>query len=74
MFIHIQKVFVTNLHAFTWQSEVDLGVEPVSIEVGHPIVSAIGNFAVKAFNMACEMVWFPSNSFELLSLPVFYKI
>ena len=64
MFIHIQKVFVTNLHAFTWQSEVDLkhnGVEPVSIEVDHPIVSTIGNFAVKAFNMACEMVWFPFN-------------
>ncbi|PWA67852.1 hypothetical protein CTI12_AA316100 [Artemisia annua] len=39
--------------------EVDLlmpyGVEPVSIEVDHPIVPAIGNFAVKAFNKACEM-------------------
>ena len=66
MFIHIQKVFMTNLHAFTWQHEVDLlircGIERVSIEVDHPIVSAIGDFAVKAFNMACEMVWFPSTS------------
>ncbi|PWA42673.1 hypothetical protein CTI12_AA538640 [Artemisia annua] len=30
-------------------------LEPFSIEVDHPIVSAIGNFAVKAFNKACEM-------------------
>ncbi|GJY59950.1 hypothetical protein Tco_0459842 [Tanacetum coccineum] len=45
--------------------EVDLlmryGVERMSIEVDHPIVSAIGNFAVKAFNVVCEMVWFLFN-------------
>lgn len=62
------KVFLTNLDAFTWQYEVDdllmrYGLEPFSIEVDHPIVSAIGNFAVKAFNKACEMVCFPSTSF-----------
>ncbi|GJS69997.1 hypothetical protein Tco_0702838 [Tanacetum coccineum] len=45
------------LDAFACEHEVDLlmrnGVERMSIDADHPIVSADGNFSVKAFNEAC---------------------
>ncbi|GJS69998.1 hypothetical protein Tco_0702839 [Tanacetum coccineum] len=47
------------LDAFACEHKVDLlmrnGVERMSIDADHPIVSADGNFSVKAFNEACEM-------------------
>ena len=48
-------------HAFNWQREADVITELVdggrrSIEVDHTIVGMLGNFAVAAFNSACEKV------------------
>ena len=54
---------MNTVHVFNWQRETELtNPEFVdekirSIEADHPIVSVVGNFAVTAFNKACNKVW-----------------
>ena len=59
-------------HVFNWQREAEVtnpefvNEKKRSIDADHPIVSVVGNFAVAAFNKACNKVWCLQQCLQLL--------